>query len=136
MQKNLPLLPRKIITIAACLLFFSGIAKAQSVYLPQSYQLYQKFNAQVYSKSNGMHTSLRPFLIDSPLTARYNELMSVGVKTDRKNWFGRKLLNEHLIDVQTKDYTFYADILIDNIFGKDFKDGKDAPSNFKPFGYV
>lgn len=135
MQKNLPLLPRKIITIAACVLFFSGIAKAQSVYLPQSYQLYQKFNAQVYSKSNGMHTSLRPFLIDSSLTARYNELMNVGVKTDRKNWFGRKLLNEHLLQVEEKDYTFYADILIDNIFGKDFKDKSNTPAAFKPFGY-
>jgi hypothetical protein len=136
MQKNQPLLPGKFILIITCLLFCAGAAKAQSVYLPQSYQFYQKFNGQVYSKSNGMHTSLRPFLIDSSLTTRYDELMNVGVKADRKNWFGRKLLNEHLLDVQTKEYTFYADILIDNIFGKDFKDGKNAPSSFKPFGYI
>jgi hypothetical protein len=135
MQKNQPLLPSKFLLIVAGLFFFAGAAKAQSVYLPQSYQFYQKFNAQVYSKSNGMHTSLRPFLIDSSLTGRYNELMSVGVKADRKNWFGRKLLNEHLLDVQTKEYTFYADILIDNVLGTDFKDKATTPAAFKPFGY-
>jgi hypothetical protein len=40
-----------------------------------------------------------------------------------------------LLQVDTKDYTFYADILIDNVFGKDFKDDS-APSAFKPFGYL
>nr|WP_294944762.1 gliding motility protein RemB [uncultured Mucilaginibacter sp.] len=126
-------MPRKFLLIAACMAFFAGITKAQSVYLPQSYQFYQKFNVQVYSTSNSLHTSLRPFLLDSSLTGRYNELMNVGVKADRKNWFGRKLLNEHLLQVDTKDYTFYADILIDNVLGKDFKDDS-APSVFKPFG--
>ncbi|OOQ59328.1 gliding motility protein RemB [Mucilaginibacter pedocola] len=135
MQKHKPLLPRKFTLLIAGLLFFTGVTKAQSVYLPQSYQFYQKFNAEVYSTTNGMHTSLRPFLVDSSLTNRYTELMNLGVKKDR-NWVERKLFNEHLLQVDDKEYTFYADILIDNTFGKDFKDGKDMPSNFKPFGYI
>ncbi|WP_377111968.1 gliding motility protein RemB [Mucilaginibacter litoreus] len=109
---------------------------AQSVYLPQSYQLYQKFNAQIYSKSSNMHTSLRPFLIDSTINNRYNELMQMGVDSTRKNWFLRKIFNEHLIDIRTKDYTFYADYLPDNYIGHDFADkSTDNEVHFKPLGF-
>jgi len=134
MQKNRTQLPGKFILIAGLMVLWAGISKAQSVYLPHSYQYYQKFNGQVYSKGSSMHTSLRPFLIDTSLINRYNETMSVGVDTTRKNWFVRKILNEHLIDIKDKDYTFYADYLIDNTAGKDFKDKSHTPGFFQPIG--
>jgi hypothetical protein len=135
MQKNSTKLAGKIILLLCIMGLSATVGKAQSVYLPQSYQLYQKFNADVYSKSNSMHTSLRPFLMDSSLTARYNELMNAGVDSSRKNWFLRKLFNEHLIDVKTRDYTFYGDILLENTFGKDFDDKSKESINFKPIGF-
>lgn len=136
MQKNLPLLPGKLFLIAGLILLCTGITKAQSVYLPQSYQFYQKFNGQVYSKSNKLHTSLRPFLIDSSLQGRYDEVMNVGVDSTRRNFLLRKIFNEHLIDVKAKDYTFYADFLTENIFGKDFKDKSNTPATFQPLGAI
>jgi len=120
--------------ILCAVVFFTLQGRAQSVPLPQSYQLYQKFNGQVYSKGSRMHTSLRPFLIDSTLKGRYDELMNIGVDTNRKNWFLRKLFNEHLLEVNTKEYTFYADLLTENIFGKDFKDKTTPSPGFKPVG--
>ncbi|TWR25914.1 gliding motility protein RemB [Mucilaginibacter pallidiroseus] len=121
--------------LATSLFAFAQNAKAQSVPLPQSYQFNQKFNADVYSKSNSIHTTLRPFLIDSTLQRRYNELMNVGVDSTRKNWFLRKLFNEHLFEVNEKDYTFYADLLTENLIGYDFKN-KSKPANFKPVGFI
>lgn len=135
MQKNYTKLGGKIILLLCVIMLSAAASKAQSVYLPQSYQLYQKFNADVYSKGSSLHTSLRPFLMDSALTNRYNQLMSVGVDSTRKNWFLRKIFNEHLVDVKAKDYTFYGDILLDNTFGKDFKDKSTEAINFKPIGF-
>jgi hypothetical protein len=74
-------------------------------------------------------------LMDSALTNRYNQLMSVGVDSTRKNWFLRKIFNEHLVDVKAKDYTFYGDILLENTFGKDFQDKSTEPINLKPLGF-
>ncbi|MET3980769.1 hypothetical protein ABIB62_003372 [Mucilaginibacter sp. UYP25] len=135
MQKNYTKLAGKV-ALLFCIMFLSVIkVMAQSVYLPQSYQLYQKFNADVYSKGNSMHTSLRPFLIDSTLQGRYEQVMNRGVDSSRKNWFLRKIFNEHLIDVKAKDYTFYGDILLENTFGHDFNDKTTNPVSFKPIGF-
>jgi hypothetical protein len=135
MQKNYTKLSGKLFLLVCMILLSATISKAQSVYLPQSYQLYQKFNADVYSKSSRMHTSLRPFLMDSSLTLRYEQLMNLGVDSTRKNWFLRKIFNEHLIDVKTKDYTFYGDILLENTAGHDFEDKTNQKVNFKPVGF-
>ncbi|GGH02777.1 gliding motility protein RemB [Mucilaginibacter phyllosphaerae] len=135
MQKIFTKPAGKFILLLCIITLTVKVGKAQSVYLPHSYQFYQKFNADVYSKSTRMHTSLRPFLIDSTLNKRYNQLMNVGVDSTRKNWFLRKLFNEHLIDVKTKEYTFYGDLLLENTFGHDFEDKTDQKEKFKPIGF-
>ncbi|MBB5395489.1 gliding motility protein RemB [Mucilaginibacter sp. AK015] len=135
MQKNYTRLAGKIVLLLCVIALSVTVGKAQSVYLPQSYQLYQKFNADIYSKGSRMHTALRPFLIDSTLNERYGQLLDRGVDTTRKNWFSRKLFNEHLIDVKTNEYTFYGDILLESTFGKDFNDESTEPINFKPVGF-
>jgi len=129
-------LPCKIFVLLCVMVFSSKISRAQSVYLPQSYQFYQKFNADIYAKSSSMHTSLRPFLIDSTISGRYNQLMRPGVDTSHKSWILRKVFNEHLVDIKARDYTFYADFLPDNVFGKDFKDHTVHSASFKPVGFL
>ncbi|MCO5936297.1 capsule assembly Wzi family protein [Mucilaginibacter sp. RB4R14] len=135
MQKNYTRLAGKVSLLLCIIMLSVTVIKAQSVYLPQSYQFYQKFNADVYSKGSSMHTALRPFLIDSTLQGRYDQLMNVGVDSSRKNWFLRKLFNEHLIAVKARDFTFYGDILLENTFGHDFNDKTTTPVNFKPIGF-
>ncbi len=135
MQKNYTKLAGKVSLLLCIIMLSVTVSQAQSVYLPQSYRLYQKFNADVYSKGSSMHTTLRPFLIDSTLQGRYHQLMNVGVDSSRKNWFLRKLFNEHLIAVKAKDFTFYGDILLENTFGHDFDDKTTTPVNFKPIGF-
>ncbi|TSD67453.1 capsule assembly Wzi family protein [Inquilinus sp. KBS0705] len=135
MLKNRVQLPGKLILLLCLIVSSSKISKAQSVYLPQSYQFNQKFNADLYSKGTALHTSLRPFLIDSTLQTRYNQLMLLGVDSSHKSWLMRKLFNEHLIDVKTKEYTFYGDFLTENIVGKDFED-KNAIASVRPVGFL
>jgi len=132
MQKLYFLSFRKTFIIAVIALFTSQLTKAQSVYLPNSYQLYQKFNSDIYSVKNSVHTSLRPFLIDSTILHTYDSVMNVGVK-DRKTWGGRKLFNEHLFDVKAKEYTFYADYITDLQAGRDFTNSNSTNLNVRGY---
>jgi hypothetical protein len=124
---------RKLIILIVIIAFSASLSKAQSVYLPYSYQLDQKFNSSVYSIKNSLHTSLKPFLIDSSLMPAYNAVMNRGVDSSHKAWIVRKIFNEHLFDVKTKDYTFYADYLPDVMIGRDFSD--KITTNLNTRGY-
>jgi hypothetical protein len=122
---------KKIIYVLLLFILYTGVAKAQSQYLPYSYQFYQKFNEDVYSTKTRVHSSLKPFFADdSLLQRRYNELMNLGVDTTvRHGWVHRKLFNEHLIEVNNKDYTFYADFIGDYSVGRDFSGNKTTWTN-------
>ena len=135
MQKLYSLNFGKSFLLAGALLLSAQLSKAQSVYLPSSYQLYQKFNGDIYSVKSSFHTSLRPFLIDSLISHTYDSVLNVGVSTDRKSWLNRKIFNEHLFDVQTKDYTFYGDILVDLQAGNDFKAKRSTNLNTRGFQF-
>ncbi|MDR3694680.1 MAG: gliding motility protein RemB [Mucilaginibacter sp.] len=126
---------KKVTLIAAIIVFTVQFGKAQSVYLPYSYQLDQKFNSSIYSINSSFHTSLKPFLIDSLIAPRYNELMNVGVDSTRHGWIVRKLLNEHLFDVKTKEYTFYGDYLPDLQLGRDFNDHITTYANTRGYQF-
>lgn len=125
----------KLFSAVITFTFSVELSEAQSVYLPNSYQLYQKFNADIYSKKTAFHTSLRPFLIDSLINHTYDSVMNIGVSSDRKSWIERKLFNEHLFDVKTKDYTFYGDILVDLQVGRDFTGKRSTYLNTRGFQF-
>ena len=125
----------KLFLLAGILLLSIQISKAQSVYLPQSYLLYQKFNGDIYSTKSSFHTSLRPFLIDSLINGTYDSVMNIGVSDERKTWLSRKLFNEHLFDVQTKDYTFYGDVIADLQVGRDFSGKRSTYLNARGFQF-
>ncbi|ASU33200.1 gliding motility protein RemB [Mucilaginibacter xinganensis] len=124
---------RKLILLITFITFSVGLSKAQSVYIPYSYQLDQKFNSSVYSIQNNIHTSLKPFLLDSSLMPTYNAVMNRGVDSSRHTWIVRKIFNEHVFDVKTKEYTFYADYLPDLQIGRDFND--KITTNLNTRGY-
>ncbi len=122
-MQNIYYLPiRKFALITGIILLSVQISKSQAVYLPYSYQLDQKFNSSIYSINTSFHTSLKPFLIDSVIAPTYNAIMHRGVDSSRKSWVVRKIFNEHLFDVKTKEYTFYGDYLPDLQIGRDFTD--------------
>lgn len=97
--------------------------KAQAIYQPYSYQFYQKLGGEIYNPATRIHSALKPlFIDDSLLRDKSNMLLSMGIDSSRKSWVSRKLFQEHLLDIQKKDYTVYADFL------PDFQIGRDASS--------
>ena len=128
--------PLKLFTFILVLFVFTfapDLSKAQATYQPYSYQFYQKFNKVQYSWETKQHTAVKPIIIDSIMLPLYDSLMNVGVR-ERSSWFGRKLWNEHLIDVQEEDFTFYADFIPDFQIGRDFAgQGKTTWLNTRGF---
>src|SRR5690554_7494704 len=102
----------RILILLLNVAFIPKISFAQATYQPYSYHFYQKLNKIQYSPQTKQHTSIKPYIIDSIMVSAYDSLMNLGVK-EQNTWVGRKLFNEHLIDVQKEDYTFYADFIPD-----------------------
>jgi len=121
MQKMYSLPIRKILIVIGIILLSAQFGWSQATYVPYSYQFDQKFNADVYSPKSSDHTALKPYILDTTLTRKYNQLMRVGVDSSRKNYFLRKIFNEHLFDEHEPDYTFYADYLPDLQIGQEFQ---------------
>jgi len=128
LHKKIPLL----------LLFFLASSVpvfAQLIYQPYSYQFYQKLNTEVYSPSTSLHTSLKPYFIgdSSSLRHSYDSLMNINGDGKGKSWIHRIFINQHLVDVKNKEYTFYFDYVTDIGLGREFTEGKTTNINTRAF---
>ena len=123
---------KKLITLL--LLALSLTAYSQQI-IPYSYYQYQKLNRSLYNKDTRFHTSLRPVIgDDSTLTAKLDSLLAIGTDTTAKNWVMRKLFNQHLVEVNNKDFNFYLDFLPDFVIGRDREHGINTSLNTR--GYL
>ncbi len=100
---------------------------ADSTFLEDNSQLNIPFVHQKYidyefamHKATNTHTASKPFLY-SEVSNYFNntEYKKQFIKPYISSWFGRKLWNEHLLQIKKKDYWFTLDFLIDMQFGKD-----------------
>ena len=112
----------KNIFLFLILILVPVLLQAQVTYQPYTYQFYQKLNQVQYSWETSQHTAVKSGIIDSVMYPVYDSLMNRGVR-ERSTWAGRKLWNEHLIDIKGEDYTFYGDFIPDFQIGRDFGEG-------------
>ena len=103
--------------------------------IPYSYSFYQKLNGQVYDRNTRFHSSIRGFYSDdSTFAYRYQSLMRLGTDSlNRRSWLRRKVTEEHLLQVSSPDYTFYADFLPDFQIGREFDESKTTWKNTRGF---
>jgi hypothetical protein len=125
---------KKLFTCIALLLLVCS-AKAQLMYQPYSYQFYQKLNNSVYSPSNNLHTSLKPYLIgdSSAIRPLYDSLLMLKADNSGKSWLYRKLFRQHLIEVNDKEYTFFLDYLPDLQMGRELNEPKTVWMNTRAY---
>jgi hypothetical protein len=93
--------------------------------IPYNFNLYQELNIEISKDtSRKFHSSLKPYFIDdSTLNSSKISLVQMGGKIEGKSWVQRKLFDEHLIQIEKPDFTFYADLLLDGFIGKDKEKG-------------
>ena len=87
--------------------------------IPFTHQRYVDYEFAMH-KANGTHTASKPYLYR--VVNNYFNLTSDKqqfVKPEKRTWVGKKLWNEHLLQVKKEDYWLTVDFLLDLQVGKD-----------------
>ena len=112
----------KKFSIAVCFMFVI-VAKAQQI-IPFSHYQYQRLNHVLYNKNTRLHTSVKPILSEDSVIAKHlDSLTNQGTNNVQQSWLGRKLFNEHLLEVNKEDFSVYFDFLPDMQIGRDQQHG-------------
>lgn len=87
--------------------------------VPFTHSYYARFDDEMNALGTNSHTAAKPFVYSD--VSRYYDIKaekeSLAKETD--SWLGKKLYNEHLVEVQGKDYWFTVDPILDLQLGKD-----------------
>ncbi|WP_303318653.1 gliding motility protein RemB [Flavivirga abyssicola] len=80
---------------------------------------YSRFDRSMNLVGTNSHTASKPFMYDE--VSKYYDFKAEKekLKKETDTWVGRKLWNEHLVQLQGKDYWFTVDPIFDLQVGKD-----------------
>ncbi|MCF7568369.1 gliding motility protein RemB [Sabulilitoribacter arenilitoris] len=87
--------------------------------IPFTHSDYSRFDRQMNLIGTNSHTASKPFVYDE--VSKYYDFKAEKDKLlkEASTWAGRKLWNEHLVELQGKDYWFTLDPILDLQVGKD-----------------
>ena len=87
--------------------------------IPFTHQYYSRFDAEMNAIGTNSHTAAKPFIYSD--VSKYYDLKAEQeeLAEDVDSWLGRKFWNEHLVQIQGKDYWFTVDPIVDLQVGKD-----------------
>ncbi len=104
---------------------FTNKAYPSQLNIPFTHADYSKFDRNMNLIGTNSHTASKPFVYDD-VSKYYNfKAQNEALKKETSTRAGRKLWNEHLVQLEGKEYWF----TIDPIF--DLEVGKDTEANFK-----
>lgn len=89
--------------------------------MPYTHQEYAELD-YYYNRANNSHTSVKPYVYSDVMNYVDLDAKKSSLMQKRSTWAGRKLWNEHLFQVQGKDYWFTIDPIFDLQLGKDNSD--------------
>ncbi|MFK7834239.1 MAG: gliding motility protein RemB [Winogradskyella sp.] len=87
--------------------------------IPFTHSYYARFDDEMNAIGTNSHTAAKPFVYGE--VARYYDINAEreSLAKDTESWVGRKLFNEHLVEVQGEDYWFTVDPILDLQVGRD-----------------
>ncbi|WP_299127388.1 gliding motility protein RemB [uncultured Winogradskyella sp.] len=87
--------------------------------IPFTHSYYARFDDEMNAVGTNSHTAAKPFIYTD--VAKYYDIKNEKDKLTKaaESWVGRKLYNEHLVQVQGKDYWFTVDPILDLQVGSD-----------------
>lgn len=87
--------------------------------IPFSHSYYARFDDEMNALGTNSHTAAKPFVYSD--VSKYYDIKAEkeSLAKDTDSWLGKKLYNEHLVEVQGKDYWFTVDPILDLQVGKD-----------------
>lgn len=101
------------------LVSFQNQEYSSQLNIPFTHSYYARFDAQMNAVGTNSHTASKPFMY-SDVQAYYNiEAEKNALVKDKSTWLGRKFWNEHMVQIEGKDYWFTIDPIVDLQVGKD-----------------
>lgn len=108
---------------------FDNVNRELTEFTPQAYKSqlnipfvhseYARFDMNMNRVGTNSHTASKPFVYED--VSRYYDFEKErkALKKEKESWAGKKLWNEHLVQLQGKDYWFTIDPIFDLQVGKD-----------------
>lgn len=98
-------------------------ASGQSELLPLDHDLNSKLGREIYfNNSKRIHSALLPYIVSDIDSLGKDSLLKSVMPLEQnwqsKNWLFRKIFQQHLVEVNDKDYSFYLDFLPDMQIGR------------------
>lgn len=98
---------------------YQSLQTSSQLNIPFTHSYYARFDANMNAVGTNSHTASKPFLF-SDVQPYYNfEAERKALAKETSTWLGRKLWNEHLVQVQGEEYWFTIDPIFDLQVGKD-----------------
>ena len=98
------------------------VAHKSQLNIPFNHQRYINYEYALNKNSNS-HTAVKPYVYNNVnLVYDLDAEKSQFLKPEQTSWLGRKLWNEHLLEVKGDGYWFNLDFLLDVQLGKDNSD--------------
>ena len=89
--------------------------------IPYTHQQYAALD-YYYNRAGNSHTAAKPYLYNEVMEYVDLDAQKASLMKDKTGWWGRKLLNEHMVQVQGKGFWFTLDPIVDLQIGKDNSD--------------
>lgn len=99
------------------------LSQAQIKSVPYSFQQNLQLSESLYSPHTRFHTATKPQLLSGALLTKLDSIQSLNA-TSSDNWFMRKLFNEHVVQVEKEDHSFYLNVMPDFLIGTDLMGDK------------
>lgn len=87
--------------------------------IPFTHNYYARFDRAMNIPGSNSHTAAKPFVYEEVNPYYDFKAEKEALAKDKTSWWGRKLWNEHLVEVQGKDYYFVLDPVFDLQIGHD-----------------
>ncbi|WP_034042897.1 gliding motility protein RemB [Wocania ichthyoenteri] len=106
-------------SINASLRTFENKGYASQLNIPFTHSDYSKFDRNMNLVGTNSHTASKPFVYEEVSNYYDFKAENQKLKKEANTWAGKKLWNEHLVQLQGEDYWFTIDPIFDLQVGKD-----------------
>ena len=98
---------------------YQNLEYSSQLNIPFTHTYYARFDANMNGLGTNSHTASKPFIYDEVAKYYDFEAEKKALIKGSESWWSKKLWDEHLVQVQGKDYWFTIDPVFDLQVGKD-----------------
>ena len=98
---------------------YQDLEYSSTLNIPFTHQFYAQFDRSLNLVGANSHTASKPYIYQD-VQPYYNlKQAKDDLKKETNGWWGRKLFNEHMVQIQSEKYWFTIDPVVDLQVGKD-----------------